>query len=345
MLDFNIGNKRITRSGACYIIAEIGGNFISADEGMELLHAAHRSGVDAVKLQTFRAETLASRNARYEMKNTGNVSQFDLFRQYEIGQEIHEQLFHEAKRLGIDIFSTPSHVSDVEMLEKLGAVAYKIGGDDTSNLDFIYQVASLRKPILLSTGTCTQFEVDDIVNTILKAGNSNFCMMHAVTCYPTPYELANLNAISTFLKRYPDIVIGYSDHTIGPVCSIAAKAMGAQVIERHFTLDKNLPGPDHQLSSDEAEMTFIVNSIRTLERSMGSGVKMPMGQELINRKNNRKSLVLERDLQKGMVLTEKDISVKRPGHGISPTLRANLIGKKINKDLRQDHVFEWGDFE
>lgn len=345
MLEFNIGNKKISRTSPAYIIAEIGGNFTSLDDGLKLLQAACRTGVDAVKLQTFTAKTLASKNARYEMKNTGNVSQFELFEQYEIGQAIHEKLFAEAKKLGVDIFSTPSHISDVELLENLGAAAYKIGGDDTSNLDFIYQVASLNKPILLSTGTCTQQEVDDIINTILKSGNPNFCIMHAVTCYPTPLELANLRAITTFIERYPNIVIGYSDHTIGPTCSIAAKAMGAQVIERHFTLDKTLPGPDHQLSSDEAEMKYIVDSIRKLEQAFGSGVKMPMGQELINRRNNRKSLVLDKDLAQGSILKEENISVKRPGHGISPTLRANLIGKKINKDLKEDHVFNWSDFE
>lgn len=345
MLEFSIGNKKITKTSPAYIIAEIGGNFTSLEEGVRLIHAAHRTGVDAVKLQTFTAKTLASKNARYEMKNTGNVSQFELFQQYEIGQEIHEKLFAEARRLNIDIFSTPSHVSDVGLLQNLGAVAYKIGGDDTSNLDFIYEVASLQKPILLSTGTCTQTEVDDIVNTIMKSGNPNFCIMHAVTCYPTPLELANLRVITTFIERYPNIVIGYSDHTIGPTCSIAAKAMGAQVIERHFTLDKNLPGPDHQLSSDEAEMKFIVESIRKLEVALGSGVKMPIGQELINRKNNRKSLVLNRELSKGTTLSINDIAVKRPGTGIAPSLRASLIGKKINKDLSQDHVFQWSDFE
>ncbi len=345
MSRFTIGNHLIQRDGPSYFIAEIGGNFTTVKDGVALIHSAKRAGAQAVKLQTFKADTLATRNAKYDMANTGKVSQYDLFKQYELDEGAHRELYAEAHRVGIDIFSTPSHITDIDILEKLGSVAYKIGGDDTSNLEFIYEVARIGKPILLSTGTCTLFEVDKIVDTILSSGNSNFCIMHAITSYPTPLELANLAVIKTFLDRYKGIVIGYSDHTIGPVCAIAARAMGAQVLERHYTLDKTLPGPDHVLSSDEPELKFIIDSIKTVESAMGSGVKMPMGQELINRMNNRKSLVLAKDVKAGDRLTPEHVAVKRPGTGISPQLKLSLMGRKVAKDLHQDHVFTWSDFE
>ncbi len=341
MREFKFSSTVVNDYSPAFVIAEIGGNFVNLEDAKKLIDAAVNSGADAVKLQTFKADTLASRKAKYEMENTGNVSQYELFREYEIGKEMHEEIYDYAKKRGMQIFSTPSHLDDVKMLEELGTSVYKIGSDDSSNLEFITAVAATQKPIIIATGMCTLLEVDDIVNAVMTTGNENFCIMHAITSYPTKYEIANLNVIKTLQDRYPGVLIGYSDHTIGPQCSIAARVMGAMIIERHFTLDKNGDGPDHILSSDEEEMKFLIDSIRILELAFGNGVKMPVKQELINRKNNRKSIVIEKPISKGQYLTAAHLAVKRPGYGIEPKKLLDLVGKPVSRDLEKDDVLTW----
>jgi N,N'-diacetyllegionaminate synthase len=294
-----IGNKEI--KDKAYVIAEIAGNFSNLGEAKKLIDGAVYAGADAVKLQTYKADTLASKKAKYEMENTGNVSQYELFKEGELSEEEHLEIYKYANEKNIDIFSTPSHIDDVKLLEKLGTKVYKIGSDDSYNLPFIEEVAKLHKPIMVATGMRTIYEVDEIVNTIMKTGNKNFMLFHAVTSYPTPYELANLNVIKTMLDRYPNIVIGYSDHTIGWQCSYAARVMGAIVIERHFTLDRNANGSDHILSSTPEELKLLIDAIRIFEQAKGDGIKMPVGQELINRKNNSKSIVLNKNIKKNEI--------------------------------------------
>jgi N-acetylneuraminate synthase len=341
MRQLDLGTKII--KDKAYIIAEIAGNFTTLDEAKKLIDGAVYAGCDAVKLQTYKAETLASKKAKYEMENTGNVSQYELFKEGELSEQDHIEIYKYAKEKNIDIFSTPSHIDDIELLEKLGTTVYKIGSDDSYNLPFIEEVAKLQKPIMVATGMRTIFEVDEIVNTIMKTGNKNFMIFHAITSYPTPYELANLNVIKVMLDRYPNIIIGYSDHTIGWQCSYAARVMGAMVIERHFTLDPNAAGPDHILSSTPEEMKILVDAIRIFEKAQGDGIKMPVEQELINRKNNAKSIVIEKDIKKGEILTKSHLSIKRPGYGIEPKRINDMIGKIVNKNLAKDTILSWED--
>ena len=335
-------NGKIIKDNA-YIIAEIGGNFKTVEEAKKLIDGAIYAGCNAVKLQTYKADTLASKKAKYEMENTGNVSQYELFKEGELSEEEHVEIYNYANKKGIDIFSTPSHISDIGLLEKLGTSVYKIGSDDSYNLPFIEEVARLHKPLIVATGMRTIFEVDEIIDTIMKTGNKNFCIMHAITSYPTPYELANLNVIKTMLERYPNILIGYSDHTIGWQCSYAARVMGAMIIERHFTLDNNAKGPDHILSSTPDEMKVLVDAIKIFEKAQGDGIKMPVGQEIINRKNNAKSIVIDKDIKQGEVLTKEHLSIKRPGYGIEPKKIYEIIGRRVNKDLRKDDILTWDD--
>jgi len=330
-------------SNKAYVIAEIAGNFSSLEEAKKLIDGAIFAGADAVKLQTYKADTLASKKAKYEMENTGNVSQYDLFKEGELSEEEHFEIYKYANKRNIDIFSTPSHLDDIALLERLGTSVYKIGSDDAYNLPLISEVAKLQKPIMVATGMRTIHEVDEIVDTIMKTGNKNFMIFHAITSYPTTYELANLNVIKTMLDRYPNIIIGYSDHTIGWQCSYAARVMGAMVIERHFTLDRNADGPDHILSSTPEELKILIDAIRIFEIAQGDGIKMPVGQELINKKNNSKSIVIDKNISKGEILSKKHLSIKRPGYGIEPKKIYDLIGKQVNKDLEKDSILSWDD--
>ena len=329
---------------AIYIIAEIGGNFLTFEEAKKLVDAAADCGVNAVKLQTYRAETLSSKKAIFDMENTGVTSQFDLFKKYEIDEELHRQVFDYIKIKKLDWFSTPAHETDVEMLDRLGVAAYKVGSDDAVNIPFLKFLARRSKPIILATGMCTMEEVKESVSAILGEGNSQIALLHAVTSYPTHAEHVNLLAMKQMMAEF-DLPVGYSDHTIGTVACVAAAAMGAKVIEKHFTTDKNAPGPDHILSADPVEMKLIVEQIRTLEKMLGSGIKMPAASEKTTRINNRKSIVTTRLLPAGHQITLEDIAIKRPGSGIAPKFFEQLIGNVINRELDADELIAWADMK
>ncbi len=324
-----------------YIIAEIGGNFTTMDEAKRLIDSASACGVDAIKLQTYRAETLSSKKAIFDMENTGVTSQFDLFKQYEVDEALHREVFDYIESKGLDWFSTPSHESDVDMLDRLGVCAYKIGSDDAVNTPFLKYVARTGKPILLSTGMCTMEEVRESVSAILSEGNDKLVLLHAITCYPTYAEDVNLKAMQSMMREFPQLPIGYSDHTIGTIACLCAVAMGAQVIEKHFTYDKQADGPDHMLSADPGEMKAIVDAILTFEKMKGSGIKRPADGEKITRVNNRKSVVISADLPTGHVLEREDLAIKRPGYGIEPKYIEQLVGRSINCDLELDSVLTW----
>lgn len=328
-----------------YIVAEIGGNFRDYETATKLIDQAAASGVDAVKLQTYRANTISSHQAMFDMENTGNVSQVEYFKKFELSEELHRKVYQYAKEKGLDIFSTPSHMTDVEMLERLETDVYKLGADDATNLPFIKSVARLRKPIMLSTGMCTLEEVKNAVNAILEEGNDQIVIMHVVSLYPTRPEYVNLEAIHTLQREFPQFVIGYSDHTLGVDSCIFAAVMGAKVIEKHFTYDKDADGPDHMLSATQDEMKMLVEKIRLFERMQGTGIKMPMGDEWRNRKNNRKSVVYTKDKCKGDMLEISDIDIKRPGYGIAPQYIDMIVGRKLKRNVEEDTLLQWSDFE
>ena len=328
-----------------YIIAEIGGNFINYYEAVKLVNAAAECGVDAIKLQTYRAETIASKQAVFDMENTGVVSQYELFKKYEIDEELHRKVFDYASSRQLDWFSTPSHESDVDLLEKLNVGAYKIGSDDAVNIPFLKYVARRKKPIILSTGMCTLDEVRESVEAIKSEGNNRIILLHAITSYPTHPENVNLHAMYSLMKAFPELPVGYSDHTIGTVACIGAAAMGAAVIEKHFTCDKHAEGPDHMLSADVPEMMTIVSGIRLIERMKGDGIKRPAASEKTTRINNRKSIILVRSMKKGESIKSDDLAIKRPGHGIQPKYIEQLTGRILARDMQADSVLDWGDLK
>ena len=327
----------------CYIVAEIGGNFTTFEQAKRLIDEASNCGVDAVKLQTYRAETIASKDAIFDMENTGVTSQFNLFRKYEVDEDLHHRVFGYAESKGLDWFSTPSHETDVDLLEKCGVGAHKIGSDDAVNLPYLRYVARTGKPIFLSTGMCTLQEVRESVSAILGEGNDKLILLHTITSYPTHPENVNLKAMQTLMREFPELDIGYSDHTLSPVACLCAVAMGARVVERHFTYDKNANGPDHMLSADPAEMKWLVDAIRTFELMRGNGIKRPADSEQITRRNNRKSVVLARDMKAGEQIGADDIAIKRPGYGIQPKYFEQLIGRNVKNDMAADAVLGWDD--
>jgi N-acetylneuraminate synthase len=325
-----------------YVIAEIGGNFTTFEEAKNLVDAAYACGVDAVKLQTFRADTLASRNALFDMENTGVTSQYKLFRKYEIDEELHREIFSYIRSRGLDWFSTPSHETDVDLLESLGVRIYKIGSDDANNIPFLKYVAATMKPVILATGMCTMEEVREAVDTIQGCGNNRIALLHAVTSYPTHPEHVNLLAMDRMRREF-GLPVGYSDHTLGTVACVAAAAMGAMVLEKHFTLDKNADGPDHMLSADPGEMKALVEQVRLVELMLGSGLKVPAESERVTRINNRKSLVANRTLAAGEVISPDSIGIKRPGHGIPPRYYEMVVGRCTTRALAIDETISWSD--
>ena len=333
------------RKDRCYIIAEIGGNFTTFEQAVRLVDAAADCGVDAIKLQTYRAETVASKKAFFDMENTGKVSQFELFQRYAIDKELHRMVFGYAKQKGLDWFSSPSHESDVDMLEALGVGVHKIGSDDAVNLPFLRYVAGRGKPIILSTGMCTLEEVRESVSTILGEGNDKLILLHAITSYPTHAPNVNLRAMQSLMEAFPQLDIGYSDHTLTPVACLAAAAMGARILERHFTYDKKADGPDHMLSADPEEMKWLVDAVREFEAMRGNGIKRPSDSEKSTRINNRKSVILAIPVQAGERLSREHLLVKRPGYGIAPKDIDKVVGRRVASAMDADVILKWEDLD
>lgn len=339
-----LGSKKVGPGKPCYLIAEIGGNFDTLEKGLALVDLAAASGMDAVKLQTFRAETLTSKKAVFEMENTGRVSQYEHFKKYELNRADHKAISARAADRGLFFFSTPSHSTDADMLEALGSQAYKIGSDDAVNLPLLKHVARKKKPVLLSTGMCTMEEVDAAVAAIVAEGNKQIILFHCTTNYPTHPVNANLRAMPAMQSRF-DFPIGYSDHTLGIEACCAAAALGAPILEFHFTNDKNGSGPDHMLSKDAADAAELARRTRLLAALLGDGIKRPAPSEATSLRNNRKSLVLTRDVKAGEAITEKNMEPKRPGTGIGCLHYYEVLGRAAKHDLRADDTLAWEDLK
>ena len=342
MISVEIEGNTIGDGFPCYMIAEIGGNFLQFSEAKHLIDLAKNAGADAVKLQTYRAETIAAKSAVYDMPNVGAANQFDLFKQYEVDLELHKEIWDYCKSLGITIFSTPSHVTDVELLEQVDCAAYKIGSDDAVNIPFLKEVASFGKPIILSTGMCTLQEVGESVSAILGTGNTDLVLLHCVTNYPTSAEHCNLKCIERMKQEF-GLPVGFSDHTLGTACCIGAGALGANVLEKHFTHDKEADGPDHMLSATPEEFAEIVTYTRQIEAALGDGVKRPARDEKKTRINNRKSIVTTCHIEAGQVITKEMLAIKRPGFGIPPKYFDEIVGRTAKSAIEAEVPVRWDD--
>ena len=327
-----------------FIIAEAGVNHNGSIKlAKRLIDAAVDSGADAVKFQTFKAENLVSKNAikaEYQKKTTDALeSQFDMLKKLELDIDMHKNLISYCQEKGIMFLSTPFDHDSIEMLNELGLQIFKIPSGEITNLPYLRRIGSLGKQVILSTGMSTLKEVGDALNILIDAGTlkQNITVLHANTMYPTPMEDVHLNAMLTMQKEF-GVAVGYSDHTQGIEVDIAAVAMGAICIEKHFTLDKSMEGPDHKASLEPKELKKMVLSIRNIEKALGYSVKKPSPSESVNLDIARKSIVAKQYIKKGDLLNDNNITIKRPGNGINPMMWDNIIGTNAIKDYQTDDL-------
>lgn len=330
----------------CHIIAEAGVNHNgSLDLALRLVDAAVAAGADVVKFQTFRASSLASRNAPkalYQQATTdAGVSQFEMLRKLELSEANHKKLMSYCQQQGIAFLSTPFDFPSIDFLASLGMSAFKIPSGEITNLPYLRKVGGLGKDIILSTGMSTLEEVADALRILEAAGTprSRVTLLHCTTQYPAPLDSVNLRAMLTLREAFPGIAgVGYSDHTQGIEIPLAAVALGATVVEKHFTLDRNMEGPDHKASLEPDELCAMVTGIRKVERALGDGIKAPAQAEIPNMAVARKSIVAARPIKKGDLLSEENMAVKRPGNGISPMHWDAFVGKVATRDYAEDEL-------
>jgi N,N'-diacetyllegionaminate synthase len=324
-----------------FIIAEAGVNHNgSIATAIKLIDAALFAGVDAIKFQTFKAESLVTRSAekaKYQNESTGHGTQYDMLKSLQLSFEDHVTLAKYCKECGITFISTPFDFESVDLLETLKVPLYKIGSGDLTNTPLLKYIAKLKRPIILSTGMANLGEVERAIEVIEEAGSSEISLLHCTSNYPTAYEDVNLNAMITLRNAFK-LRVGYSDHTKGIEVPISAVALGAQIIEKHFTLDKNMEGPDHKASLEPFELKQMVDAIRNIERALGDGVKKCNKNEEDTKKVARKSIVAGRNILEGEILTYENISFKRPGNGLSPDFADKVIGKVAKYDIKEDEL-------
>lgn len=327
-----------------FIIAEAGVNHNGQiKNAYKLIDVAFESGADAIKFQTFRAETLVSKSASkadYQKKVTDSLeSQFEMIKRLELNVDAHKELIKYCDEKGIIFLSTPFDIDSINLLNKLKLKIFKIPSGEITNLPYLRYVGRLGKKIILSTGMSSLSEVGDALKVLVDAGTKkeNIIVLHANTMYPTPFEDVNLNAMLTIKEEF-DIAVGYSDHTLGIEVDIAAVAMGAKVIEKHFTLDNSMDGPDHRASLEPKELKEMVTAIRNIESALGSCEKKFSKSEESNMVASRKSIVASQAIKKGDYLSSNNITTKRPGTGKSPMLWDEVIGSVAVKDYKIDEI-------
>ena len=326
-----------------YIIAEAGVNH-NGDINLayQLVDAAKAAGVDCIKFQTFKSENLVSHTAQkaeYQKAATGDSSQQDMLKQLELSFGEFVSLKEYCDRKGIFFLSTPFDFESIEFLNSIEMPFWKIPSGEVTNYPYLVALAKTGKPVVMSTGMCEMQEIEDAIAVLRENGTSDIKLLHCNTEYPTPYEDVNLRAMKTLRDAF-GVEVGYSDHTKGIEVPIAAVAMGAAVIEKHFTLDRNMEGPDHKASLEPQELKQMVDSIRHIEAALGSGDKKPSPSEKKNMAVARKSIVAAARIKAGDILTEENITVKRPGNGICPMRWKEVLGTRAVRDFEEDELIE-----
>lgn len=334
----DIQGRAVGEGARCFIIAEAGVNHNGdMDLARELIDVAAAVGADAVKFQSFKAASLVTTDApkaAYQKRTTGaDQSQFEMLRRLELSEDDHRELVAHCRKKQITFLSTPFDEQSADLLESLGVPAYKIPSGEVTNLPMLAHLAAKRVPIILSTGMCNLAEVEAAVDCLERHGNTALVLLHCVSNYPADPADVNLRAMQTMRVAfgYP---VGYSDHTQGDPVGLAAAALGACVIEKHFTLDRNLPGPDHQSSLEPAELAQFIRGVRAIEAALGTGRKKPAACEIDTAAVVRKSLVAACDLPAGTVLTEDCVAARRPGTGLPPGMRPHILNRTLRTGVR-----------
>ena len=323
-----------------YIIAEAGVNHNGQlDMALKLCDAAKEAGVDAVKFQTWKTEnivTAQARQAAYQTENTGvEESQYDMLKKLELSYDHFRYIQDYCKKIGIDFLSTPDEEESLEFLANLGLPLIKVGSGEVTNIPYLRKIGSQKKPVILSTGMSNLAQVATAYDTLLAAGAPSVALLHCTTNYPCPVDEVNLKAMCTLREAFK-CQVGYSDHTMGLEVPVAAVALGAEIIEKHFTLDRTMDGPDHKASLESAELKLMVQQIRNIEAALGDGIKRPNKSESENAKVVQKSILAKRPIKKGEVLTEDNLVAKRAGSGISSVYWDVIVGTKALQDYDID---------
>jgi N,N'-diacetyllegionaminate synthase len=333
----------------CFVAVEVGLNH-NGDLSLahKLIDAAADAGADAVKFQTYRTEDFVTdRSVTYEYLSEGETviePQYDMFKRYELPEDGWAELLEHCGQRGVVFFSTPTGTETLEQLVRIGTPLLKNGSDYLVHLPLIRAMARTEIPTVLSTGMSTLEEIDDAVGAFRDAGGEELILLHCTSSYPTPPEDVHLRKIQTLAERF-DCPIGLSDHTDGIVAALGAVALGACFLEKHFTLDKELPGPDHRFSADPAELRALVDAVRALEQSLGDDELGPAESETLGRRDYRLSCVAASELVAGTVIAERDVAFRRPGTGLPPARLESLVGRRLRTDVAEGELFEPTHFE
>lgn len=328
-----IDGKKIGPSFPPYVIAEGGLNHNGDVKiAKKMIEEAAKSGADAIKFQTYKTEEFLRKSSQY----------FDVFKKVELSFEEFGELKDYSKNQGITFFSTPFDIVSAEFLKKINVPCFKIASSDLTNIPLIRHVAKSSKPVIISTGLAIMDEVREAVTCCLHEGNDNIALLHCVANYPTLPEETNLEAIRTMKDAF-SFSIGYSDNGESTLVDLVAASIGAEIIEKHFTLDKKMSGPDHSFSIDPDGLKTLVSQLKTISKMKGNGIKTPRESELKMRSAIRKSLTAKKRIRQGETITSELISVKRPAEGIEPKYFQQIIGKKATKDIEEDSAIKWYD--
>lgn len=344
---FAIGHRWVGDHAPCFIIAEAGVNHNgSFDLARQLIDAAAAAGADAVKFQTFRTDELVTADApkaEYQAANDRrDESQFEMLRRLEIPDAWYPELIAHCERAGVIFLSTPFDEGSASLLAGLGMLAFKVPSGELTNVPFLSKLARFRRPLIVSTGMAVLDEVEAAVAAIRDAGDPPVVLLHCVSRYPTPIDEANVLALQTLRERF-HLPVGYSDHTEGLDASTAAVALGACVVEKHLTISRRLPGPDHLASVEPSELAELVRRIRLVQRSLGSGDKAPSAEESAIADVARKSLITARALPRGHRLAAADLVIRRPGTGLPPSALLTTVGCRLTRDVPANHVLALDD--
>lgn len=313
-----------------FIIAEAGVNHNGRlDLALKMVDVAKKCGADAIKFQTFKARSVVTSQGKTK-------SHFEMLKKLELKKKFYKPIIKRCKEKKIIFLSTPhGSFEAVDFLQKLNIPAFKFGSGDLTNLPVLQYAAKFKKPVIISTGMATMEEIKEAINCIEKTGNNKIIVLHCTTNYPCPFDEVNLRAMQAMMKKL-DVLVGYSDHTTGIQTSVMAATLDACLIEKHFTLNKNMPGPDHKASIEPNELKEMVNQIRNVEKILGSTIKRPNKSEFSMTKTVRKSIVSLRDIRKGEKFTQKNIGIKRPGVGLPPKHYFEILGKVAKVNIAED---------